>query len=37
MKSTLIVAIAAVSMFGLMIPNIYADVTRTQNFDGIDG
>jgi hypothetical protein len=37
MKSTLIVAITAVSMFGLMIPNIYGDVTRTQNFDGIDG
>jgi hypothetical protein len=24
-------------MIGIMIPNIYADVTRTQNFDGIDG
>ena len=37
MKSILIVAITVVLMFGLMVPNTYADVTRTQNFDGIDG
>ena len=36
MKSVLIITIS-IAMFGLMIPNIYADVTRTQNFDGIDG
>ena len=36
-KSIILIGIVAVGMIGIMIPNIYADVTRTQNFDGIDG